>query len=155
MMVIGGGIGSTAGGIKLSRVYLMIRMCIFNVKRRLSPMRSVFSATFTKADGETELDSDLIEDTVGFFVAYLFVFVLGSLALCVAANCTITEAMFDFASSLSTVGLSIGITNSTTPYLALIVEMICMIMGRLEIFIVIIGITFGFKHLKESFRKAK
>ena len=155
MMVIGGGIGSTAGGIKLSRVYLMIRMFIFNVKRRLSPMRSVFSATFTKADGETEIDNDLIEDTVGFFVAYLFTFVLGSLALCVAANCTLTEAMFDFASSLSTVGLSIGITNSTTPYLALIVEMIGMIMGRLEIFIVIIGITFGFKHLKESFHKAK
>lgn len=155
MMVIGGGIGSTAGGIKLSRVYLMIRMCIFNTKRRLSPMRSVFSASFTKADGEIEIDHDLIEDTVGFFVAYLVVFVIGSLALCVAANCTITEAMFDFASSLSTVGLSIGITNAATPDLALIIEMIGMLMGRLEIFIVIIGITFGFKHLKESFQRAR
>ena len=150
MMVIGGGIGSTAGGIKLSRVYIMLRLGITNMAKRLSPTRRVFSPHFKKADSDVTIDSEVIEDTVGFFICYLVVYVIGSLALTVTANCTLTEAMFDFASSLSTVGLSIGITNAATPNAALIVEMIGMFMGRLEIFIVVVGITFGFKALKEK-----
>lgn len=71
----------------------------------------------------------------------------------VTANCTLMEAMFDFASSLSIVGLSIGITNATTSAPALIVEMFGMILERLEIFIVLIGITFGFRMLKSCFKK--
>ena len=61
--------------------------------------------------------------------------------------------MFDFASSLSMVGLSIGITNPTTNYATLIVEMACMLLRRLEIFIILIGITYGFKNLKSIFKK--
>lgn len=37
----------------------------------------------------------------------------------------------------------------------LIVEMIGMLLGRLEIFIVIIGFTFGFGKLKRLFRRRK
>ena len=48
--------------------------------------------------------------------------------------------MFDFASSLGTVGLSIGITGPATNMATLIVEIIGMFMGRLEIFIVFIGV---------------
>ena len=59
------------------------------------------------------------------------------------------DAMFDFASSLSTVGLSIGITSPMTKDAALIVEMIGMLLGRLEIFIVVIGVIFGFGMLKD------
>lgn len=63
--------------------------------------------------------------------------------------------MFDFASSLSMVGLSIGISNPTTNDATLIVEMAGMLLGRLEIFIILIGITFGFKNLKSIFFKKK
>ncbi len=147
MMIIGGGIGSTAGGIKLSRVYLLLRMAGRNVKRKLSPSRSVEAPEYTKASGKVPIDNELAEDTTGFFIAYLILYIVGSLALTVTADCTLTQAMFDFASSLSTVGLSIGITNPTTAPAALIVEMIGMLLGRLEIFIVLIGITFGFKML--------
>ena len=37
MMLIGGGIGSTAGGMKMTRVYLMLRLAVIHVKKRLSP----------------------------------------------------------------------------------------------------------------------
>lgn len=56
------------------------------------------------------------------------------------------------AFSLSTVGLSIGITGPATNDATLIVEMVGMMLGRLEIFIVIIGITFGFRRLKSLLR---
>ena len=153
MMVMGGGIGSTAGGIKLCRVYLMLRVVGINIKKRLSPHRHVANPTYVKGTGKSPIDAELAEDTTGFVMCYLMIFVLGSLALTVAAGCTLTEAMFDFSSALGTVGLSIGITNPTTAAPALIIEMIGMLMGRLEIFIVIIGITFGFGKIKGFFEK--
>ncbi|MDO4740725.1 MAG: potassium transporter TrkG, partial [Eubacteriales bacterium] len=156
MMVIGGGIGSTAGGLKLSRVYLMLRLCAIQMKKKLSPGRSVGAPQYVKANGKTPIDRELADDTTGFVIAYLVIFVIGSLLLTVTADCSLMEAMFDFASSLSTVGLSIGITGPATNDATLIVEMIGMMLGRLEIFIVIVGFTFGFARLKEAlFKKAQ
>ena len=152
VMVIGGGIGSTAGGIKLSRVYLMLRMAGINIRKRLMPPRNVVVPSYTKADGKMPIDDELREDTTGFVVSYMVLFVVGSLALTAAADCTLMEAMFDFATSLSKVGLSIGITNPSTGNAALIIEMIGMMMGRLEIFIVLIGVTFGFGMVRNFFK---
>lgn len=152
-MLMGGGIGSTAGGIKLSRVYLMLRLALINIKKRLSPPRSISAPYYRKADGKVPIDSEIAEDTTGFVVSYLFIFIVGSMALTVAADCTLMEAMFDFSSSLGTVGLSIGITNPDTCSAALIIEMIGMLMGRLEIFIVLIGATFGFGVIRSWFKK--
>lgn len=106
-----------------------------------------------KATGKTPIDKEVAEDTTGFVMEYLLIYVVGSLAMTVTAGCTLTEAMFDFASSLSTVGLSIGITGPTTNDATLIVEMIGMLLGRLEIFIVVIGFTFGFGKLKSLCRR--
>lgn len=153
MMVIGGGIGSTAGGIKISRVYLMLRLCALHIKKKISPDSSVKSPTYIKANGKTPIDKELADDTTGFVMAYLVIYIIGSLVMTVTADCTLTEAMFDFASSLSTVGLSIGITGPATNDATLIVEMIGMLLGRLEIFIVVIGFTFGFSTLKGLFKR--
>lgn len=149
MMVIGGGIGSTAGGIKISRVYIMLRLCGIQIKRKLFPNSAVDSPMYIKAAEKTPIDSELADDTTGFVMAYLVIFIVGSLIMTVTADCSLTEAMFDFASSLSTVGLSIGITGPATNDATLIVEIIGMLLGRLEIFIVIIGLTFGFRKLKD------
>ena len=59
--------------------------------------------------------------------------------------------MFEFASALSTVGLSIGLTNPATNNATLIVEILGMLIGRLEIFIVIIAIYSGGSVLKKKF----
>lgn len=147
MMLIGGGIGSTAGGMKISRVYLMLRVAGENFKKKLLPPRSVQVPQYTKASGKAPIDASLIDETTGFLVSYLLIYGLGTLALTVTADCSLTEAMFDFASSLGTVGLSIGITNPTTPAAALIVEMFGMFLGRLEIFIVLVGVTSGVRRL--------
>lgn len=56
MMVIGGGIGSTDGGIKLSRVYLMFRMAGSNIKRKLSPARNVEAPQYIRASGKEPID---------------------------------------------------------------------------------------------------
>ena len=154
-MLIGGGIGSTAGGLKMSRVYLMLRITGQNIKRRLTSPNRVEKPYYYKASGKTPIDKELCDDTVGFFFTYLLVFIVGSLLVMATAKCDLWEAMFDFASSLGTVGLSSGITGTQTNDATLIVEMCGMMLGRLEIFIVLVGITFGFSTVKQFFKDLK
>ncbi|MCI6956729.1 MAG: TrkH family potassium uptake protein [Clostridiales bacterium] len=139
LMLIGGGIGSTAGGLKLTRVYLILRMIGLNVKRKLLSQRCVDAPTFVKAQGRTKIDGELCSDTVGFVGCYLLLFLAGAQLLTLTAGCGLETAMFEFASALGTVGLSIGLTGPMTNNATLIVEMIGMILGRLEIFIVLTG----------------
>ena len=139
LMLIGGGIGSTAGGLKLTRVYLILRMIGLNVKRKLLSQRCVDAPTYVKAQGRTKIDGELCSDTVGFVGCYLLLFLAGALLLTLTAGCGLEKAMFEFASALGTVGLSIGLTGPMTNNATLIVEMIGMILGRLEIFIVLTG----------------
>ena len=143
LMLIGGGIGSTAGGIKMTRVYLMYRITIENIRKRLSPTRRVSFPQYIRAQGKTAIDTSLVVDTTGYVSCYLGIFITGSLLLTITAGCTLNEAMFEFASALGTVGLSIGITATTASNATLIIEMVGMILGRLEIFIVLTGIYSG------------
>ena len=80
---------------------------------------------------------------------------MGSLLITLTADCTLTEAMFDFASSMGTVGLSIGITGPATDNGTLIIEMVGMLMGRLELFIVLVGITYGCGALRDKVRRIR
>ena len=149
LMLIGGGIGSTAGGLKLTRVYLILRMVGLNIKRKLLPQRCVDAPTYVKAQGRTKIDGELGSDTVGFVGCYLLLFVAGALTLTLTAGCGLEKAMFEFASALGTVGLSIGLTGTATNNATLIVEMVGMILGRLEIFIVLTGVYYGLLEIRK------
>lgn len=153
LMLIGGGIGSTAGGLKLTRVYLILRMMGQNIKKKLLPQRCVDAPTYVKAQGRTKIDGELCSDTVGFVGCYLLLFVSGALLLTLTAGCGLEKAMFEFASALGTVGLSIGLTGTATNNATLIVEMIGMLLGRLEIFIVLTGAYYGLHEIKSLERK--
>ena len=153
LMLIGGGIGSTAGGMKLTRVYLILRLTGQNIKRKLLPQRCVDTPTYVKAQGKTKIDGELSSDTVAFVGCYLLLFFAGALLLTLTAGCGLEEAMFEFASALGTVGLSIGLTGTATNNATLIVEMLGMILGRLEIFIVLTGAYYGLREIKSLARK--
>ena len=153
LMLIGGGFGSTAGGIKLTRVYLLLRATEENIRKRISPSRRVTVLSYYKAQGKMPIDGDFVADTMGFISCYLVIYIIGTLLLTLTTNSTLTEAMFEFASTLGTVGLSIGLTGPTTGTATLIVQMVGMILGRLEIFIVLIGIYSGLSLLKQRLQK--
>jgi trk system potassium uptake protein TrkH len=153
LMLIGGGFGSTAGGIKLTRVYLLLRVTMENIRKRISPSRRVTAPYYFKAQSKTPIDGELAVDTLGFISCYLGIFIIGTLLLTLTTNSTLPEAMFEFASTFGTVGLSIGLTGPTTGTATLIIQMVGMILGRLEIFIVLIGIYSGISLLNQRFRK--
>ena len=152
LMLVGGGLGSTAGGIKLTRVYLLIRMVCLNVRKKMQPGRCVESPSYYRAQGKTRIDDEVCLDTAGFIGCYLFIYICGTMALTLACHCSLDEAMFEFASSLGTVGLSIGLTGPGTGSAVLLIEMAGMILGRLEIFIVIVGLCRAIQSSARFFR---
>jgi len=60
--------------------------------------------------------------------------------------------MFEFASTIGTVGLSIGLTGPSTGTATLIIQMFGMILGRLEIFIVFTGVYSSISAIKVYIR---
>lgn len=152
MMLIGGGIGSTAGGLKLSRVLIMLKSAWYTVRGKTAPEHEVSTPYYYRAQGKTPITESLVKSTAGFVTCYMVIFLTGSLLLTFTAGASLTDAMFEFASSLGTVGLSIGITNTTTNASTLIVEMLGMFIGRLEIFIPLTGF-YSIFHLLFSRKK--
>lgn len=63
--------------------------------------------------------------------------------------------MFEIAYSLSALGLSIGITNPNTDMYTLVLEIFAMILGRLEIFTIIIAISSAINKIKNLKMKIK
>ena len=135
LMIIGGGIGSTAGGIKLGRICIILKNLLQNIKRKMVSDRTVTVSYYNRGNDKEVLDSEQIGEAVTYTHSYLIIFIIGTIALTFFANCSLIEGAFEFASSLGTVGLSIGITNTETTSIPLLIEIIGMILGRLEIFV--------------------
>ena len=140
MMLIGGGAGSTAGGIKLSRTLIMLKASFAELRARVSPEHEVRTPFYVRAQGRTLIDSQLLHCTAGFVTLYLMIFTAGTLLLCITEGAPLASCMFESASSLGTVGLSIGLTGPATRAATLLVEMAGMLLDRLEIFLVFMGI---------------
>ncbi|MDR1906147.1 MAG: TrkH family potassium uptake protein [Clostridiales bacterium] len=155
LMFIGGGAGSTAGGIKIVRVHVLFKSAVSGVIRRLFPSNKVISLSYYKVQGKSPIDGDLVSETLGFFFSYIAIFMLGTaLILLFSPGTDVQKGAFEFASALGTVGISNGLTKAAN-YPTLIVEMFGMVLGRLEIFIVFVGIFSAVSRLKKfEFKRA-
>lgn len=137
LMVIGGGIGSTAGGIKLGRVCILMKELAKNIKKKMRPDRTVILAYYHRGTEKELLEDSRVEESLTYAQSYLLIYLAGTIALTFFAGCTFLEGAFEFASALGTVGLSIGVTTADTSAVCLIIEIVGMILGRLEIFVVL------------------
>ncbi|MCI0502929.1 MAG: TrkH family potassium uptake protein [Fusobacteria bacterium] len=139
-MIIGGGAGSTAGGIKYTRIYALYKSFVFNVRKKFMPERTVNEAYIHKTEGKVYLSNGIMEEVGRFTFVYMVIYFIGVIML-TFADIPLDKAMFEFASALGTVGLSIGVTAPGTSNYVLIIEMIGMLLGRLEIFIVLVSVV--------------
>ena len=152
-MIMGGMVGSTSGGLKLARVYLLYKMIVGNIKKRMAPSRNVSSMKYTGPQGKVTITDEMIKDSVSYTALYFVVLIIGTTLLMLVNDCTLSEGLFEFTSSLSGVGLSIGLTGPATNAPTLIIEMVGMILGRLEIFTVLIGGYYIFTNIRHKLQK--
>ena len=155
LMVIGGGMGSTAGGIKLLRICLASKALRFWTRRQVTDSSEITPVTYVRAQGKTTASRDLIRSVFGYIGLYLAILVTGTLLICLISDLTLTDSFFDFASSLGTVGLSMGATGPQTADGVLLVEMAGMLLGRLEILIVFKGVYSLKEIISQRLRKPR
>lgn len=139
LMIIGGGAGSTAGGVKLYRVNMMIKDIIWNFKKQFMSEHTIKEDYIYRPQGKAYIKKEDIIKSYNFMFLYIIVYLIGvSILLIYGYN--LKDSMFEFASALGTVGLSVGITSPDAPSVILWTETIGMFLGRLEIWIVFIAL---------------
>lgn len=138
-MLTGGGTGSTAGAIKQYRIYVLFRTLGWELRRRLRPRTAVTTQAVWVGEHRRFVDDAQIRDAAVFVFLYLAAFGLGA-AIIAAHGYSFRDSVFEFASALGTVGLSVGVTAADAPAAVLWAEIGAMILGRLEFFAVVVGV---------------
>jgi len=108
LMIVGGCSGSTSGGIKMSRAYLLYRITRENIRKRMSPSIKLAVPHYHTVSGKTPIDGELIADTFGFAVCYFGILAAGTLLLTLTSGCTLADALFRFTSVFTTTGITGG-----------------------------------------------
>jgi trk system potassium uptake protein TrkH len=141
-MAIGGSLGSTAGGIKILRLLVLLRLFQLAVRRIAVPSHAVVQAQL----GGRHLEDDDVLRALVLMALFGAVILLSWLPFVVAGYDPL-DALFEVVSATATVGLSTGITNmGLSPWLKAIL-CVDMLAGRLEIVALLIvlypGTWFG------------
>ena len=132
LMVIGGTTCSTAGGIKIFRFIIMLKIVGWYFKRMLLPKETMLAVKYA---GEPVIQEE-INQLFGFLSFYLGMLALSSLIF-TGAGFPVADSLFESASALGTVGLSSGITSPDLPGGLKFLLAFEMWAGRLEIMPVI------------------
>ncbi len=136
LMFIGGCSGSTAGGIKVVRLTLLLKHSILQMFRAAEP-RIVRIVRY----GEEVVEKEQLDNIAAFFILYVLVFAFSSLILAISGLDMITS-ISSVAACLGNVGPAMGLagaaeTYALLPYHVKLVLALDMWIGRLEIFTVI------------------
>lgn len=138
---IGGCAGSTAGGIKVVRVILLIRQGLRELKRLVHP-----NAIIPVKMGKRVVDARVIDAVWGFFAAYVGIFAV-LLVLVMATGLSPLTAFSAVAACLNNLGPGLGAVASnmaSVPDPAKWSLILAMLLGRLEIFTLLVLFTPAF-----------
>ncbi len=143
LMFIGGSAGSTTGAIKCIRILLLFKLGYRELYRLIHP-----HAVVPVKLGRMVIPPEIISGVMGFTFLYLVLFVLSSLVL--------TSMDIDIVTAISSVGATIGNIGpglnavgpysnySEIPFIGKWVLIFNMLMGRLEIYTLVILFTPAF-----------
>ncbi|MCQ2311484.1 MAG: TrkH family potassium uptake protein [Paludibacteraceae bacterium] len=137
MMFMGGSSGSTAGGIKWVRTAIFIKSGIAEFKRRIHPNAVVP----VKMNGRP-IGQHTTNNVMAFMVFYIMIVILSTLLFC-ALGVNFDESLGASVSAMGNIGPSIGQygpagTYASFPEIGKWVMTIVMLIGRLEIFTVLL-----------------
>ncbi|MDH5473229.1 MAG: TrkH family potassium uptake protein [Gammaproteobacteria bacterium] len=138
---IGGCAGSTGGGMKVIRVLLLLKQGMRELMRLVHP-----SAQVVVKIGNKPVSDSVMDAVWGFFAAYVGVFVIMMLLLMasgidqVTSFSAVAATMNNLGPGLGDVGANYAGINDFAKW----VLCVCMLMGRLEIFTLLVLFTPAF-----------
>jgi len=137
IMVIGGSVGSTAGGAKVFRAEVAFKHAIRAIRRIRHP-RGVLPIKL----GEQSVPSDIVHRVIGFLTMFLLITVIGAM-LVAATGAPVLESISASISAMSNMGPALGDAGPTSNFLVFSrpargVLTVLMMIGRLELFAVLL-----------------
>lgn len=139
-MIIGAGMGSTAGGMKQYRVALAFKTMYWNIKDQLTHKKTIRTHFINRLGTKTIVEKEAIIQNYSFLMIYIVVLVVGTVIFS-RFGYSISSSLFEFSSALGTVGLSVGITGFNAHPVILWTAIVGMFLGRLEFYVVFIAIS--------------
>ena len=136
LMFVGGSTGSTGGGIKVARIYLLIQYSISQILKSADPR----TARVIRFNGEI-VSKEILHNVTAFFVLYVLIFVVSTFIVSLFGLDFVTSVSA-VAATLNNVGPGLGSVGASEPYTYLppavkIILSLDMWIGRLELFTVL------------------
>ena len=118
LMLIGGSPGSTAGGMKTTTIAVLFSSAfsVFRKKDNAELMRR-------------RVDDETVKTASAIFIMYITLFLLGGMTISAIEKLPITVCLYETASAVGTVGLSLGITP-TLKVASKVILILSMFFGR-------------------------
>lgn len=140
LLFTGGCAGSTAGGVKMIRHYILLRNSIYEFKRLLHP-RAIIRVKFN----QHTVSGTVMTHILVFILIYLACFIFGSMIVTLLGM-DFESSLGAIATSLGNVGPAIGSVGpmnnfALVPDPAKLFLAFMMVIGRLELFTVLIIFT--------------
>lgn len=137
LLLFGACAGSTSGGVKMVRYQLLLKNSLLEIKRLLHPQGVIP----VRQNGKV-VQSDIIAKIGAFVLLYLIVFGTSSIILSIL-GLNLVSAMGASAACLANIGPGLGSTGpatnySSVPVIGKWVLSIVMLLGRLEIYTIMI-----------------
>jgi trk system potassium uptake protein TrkH len=129
-MALGGCICSTAGGIKMLRVGIIVKALKQDLKRIILPERAIVEQKFHHIK-EIFLDDRQVRSALLITLAYLALYGIGAI-MGMLFGYPFLDSLFESTSAAGNVGFSCGITDPGMPSALKITYIIQMWAGRLE-----------------------
>ena len=144
LMFVGGSAGSTAGSIKVVRILLVLKHAFLQLSRLIHPRE----VRILRLD-QQPVSSDVLQSILGFFDLFVTVFILASVIMAgilppnTDGSPDLLTAASSVISALGNVGPGLGTvgpmeTYTSIPMAGKLVLALCMLVGRLELFTVLV-----------------
>ncbi|MBN2644974.1 MAG: TrkH family potassium uptake protein [Desulfuromonadaceae bacterium] len=137
LMFIGGCAGSTGGGMKVARILLLFKHGLVQVYRLIHP-RAIKLVKL----GDQAVAPEVMQSILGFFALFMGVFVAASFLLA-ATGMDLVSSGAAVIATLSNIGPGLGTVGPVdnfahVPAFGKAVLVLCMLLGRLELFTVLV-----------------
>ncbi len=130
LMAVGGGAGSTAGGIKFSRVGIIYKSVVSTVKEALAPDSARVVVDYNHV-GRRVLTPEIVKQAMTVFILFVITYALGAM-VGIAHGHDAAQAIFESVAMTSNGGLITGLVSSGMPPTLELFYIFQMWAGRLE-----------------------
>jgi trk system potassium uptake protein len=137
LMFMGGMAGSTAGGAKVIRIHLLMRLGLAELRKSIHPRAVVVTRVGRKA-----IPDDILLKVLAFLLLFFLLFAAGTLGLALLGH-DLATAVGASASAIANIGPGLGAVGAVQHYgwmdpVSHLFLIFLMVVGRLEIFTILL-----------------